>query len=450
MPEKRGLKLSPLQLLVLGYFLVALIGAWLLSLSVSSASGVPQPFVDALFVSVSGISTSGLTVVDIGSYYSLFGQMVLLCLFQIGGIGYMTFVMFLMYMLGVRLSVKTRIIARESMATNGLGFTMLGRFFGNVLLYTFVFEFIGGIILALFWMKDFSLLRSFYLGIFHSISAFCTAGFSLFPASLTAYRDNVLFNATINVISILGGIGFFVLIDLFNFIYRKYKHINNNGKLTLHSRIALWVTALVMGAGSLVIFLSEKWPAGMSFLDKVLTSTFQAISASTTDGFNTLDVGAMSRTGLTLLMALMFIGASPGSTGGGMKTTTLGTLWLSIKSFLQGRSRMNVFNREIPSGSVMKAFSTFSLFVVIMLADLLILSSIEKASYIQVLFEIVSALGNTGLSMGITANLTSLGKLVLIITMFIGRVGPLTIGTAFVSREENVSIRYPQEDIFIG
>lgn len=358
----------------------------------------------------------------------------------------MTFVMFTSYILGMKVSLRTGIVAKESLATDN--FHLLGRFFRNVLFYTVFFEGIGAVILGLFWMNDFSPLYALYLGIFHSVSTFCTAGFSTFSTSLMNYKSNILVNLTVNILSLIGGIGFFVLKDLQGFFHRKRKKILPNF-LTLHSKVALIVTGVVNVIGFLVIFVAEKWPKGTALYDKILISSFQAISASTTDGYNSVDIGSMSAASLTILIVLMFIGASPGSTGGGMKTTTLGTLFAAIKSFFQGKPAAQFLHRELPSESVLKAFSLFTLFVGIAFVDITIMAITESASYLQTLFEIISALGNTGLSTGITSTLSFWGKLILTITMFIGRVGPLTIGTAFIVKKEQ-PFKYAKEDIFIG
>jgi len=198
---------NALQILVFGYFIVTVIGAVLLSLPISSASGTAQPFIDALFLATSGISTSGLTVIDIGSYYSLFGQIVLMLIFQVGGIGYMAFFVFIAYLLGKRFSRTTSTVARESMATNSHSIHMLGGFFLKVIIFTLLFEIIGAVILTAYWSREYSLPRALYLGIFHSISGFCTAGFSLFPTSLVNYKTSWTINLTINIISIIGGLG---------------------------------------------------------------------------------------------------------------------------------------------------------------------------------------------------------------------------------------------------
>ncbi len=256
-------RLTPYQLLILGYAFVTVTGAILLSLPVSSAQGTPQPFLDALFVATSGISTSGLSAVDIGTYYSLFGQIVLLAIFQLGGIGYMSFIILTMYVLGIKGSLRTSLVAKESLA--GPNLHVLKGFFLSVLVYSFVFELVGAAILAGFWMKEYSAARSMYLGVFHSVSTFCTAGFGLFPDSLMRYRDSTLLNATIVFLSLAGGIGFFVLRDLTAFVTNKLNG-RRRSRLTVHTRLVLIVTAIVISIGTIVILFSEHWPSTMSCL----------------------------------------------------------------------------------------------------------------------------------------------------------------------------------------
>jgi trk system potassium uptake protein TrkH len=404
--------------------------------------------VDSLFVATSGISTTGLTPVDIGSYYNLFGQVVLFCIFQIGGVGYMTFVVFLTYLVGVRLPLTTRLLAKESLP--GPNLRMLEKFFLVVVAFTFLFEAGGAAILTYFWSKEFPFGRALYLGIFHSVSAFCTAGFGLFPDNLAGYRDSVLVNLTIIVVSIIGGIGFFVLYDLCRFLIKVIKR-QCPRRLSVHSKLAVIVTAAVMLTGTFIVLVAEKWPDNLGLPGKLMISAFQSVSASTTDGFNTIDIGAMAPMGLTFLMLLIFVGASPGGTGGGIKTTTLGVIVCFLWSQLKGRdSHVNIFEREVPASTVHKAFAILSWFGIIVLVDMIILSTTEKASYLQILFEVISALGNTGLSTGITAGLTTTGKIVLIITMFIGRIGPLTAGYFLVGRQKPLLYEYATEDIFVG
>ena len=448
-PLRNGFNvITPFQLLLLGYVLVTVIGAILLSLPISSRDGHHQRFIDSLFVATSGISTTGLTPVDIGSYYNLFGQIVLLCIFQIGGIGYMAFTVFLVYILGIELPLTARIVAKESLAGSDL--RMLERFFVIVLVFTFFFELIGAAVLTMFWAREYPLAKAIYLGVFHSISAFCTAGFSVFPDSMMRYRDSYVVNLAIIVVSIVGGIGFFVLYDLCEYV-RKAVHKVRPRRISSHSKLVLIVTAVVMLVATLIVLFAEKRPEGTTWRQQLMTAGFQAVSASTTDGFNTLDIGSMSMTSLVVFMVLMFIGASPGSTGGGIKTTTAGLIAAFLLAQLNGReTHVSIFKRQVPIGTIFKAFGVLGWFVIIALVDGIILSMTEHGSFLQILFEEISALGNTGLSTGITSQLTSTGKLVLIVTMFIGRVGPLTAGLSLIGRQKRVLYEYATEDVFVG
>ena len=439
-------KLTPIQVLVGGYILVVLTGTILLSLPIASSKGIHQPLVDALFVAVSGISTTGLTPVDIGSFYSLFGQIVLLIIFQIGGISYTTFFIFIMYTLGLRLNLVPKIVVKESMAGTTIG--DIFKFFRRVAIFTFLFEFAGAVILALYWLNEFSISRSIYLGIYHSIAAFCTAGFGLFPDNLVSYQKNIGINWTINIVSLAGGIGFFVLYDLYTLCKKTIKR-EYPRRLSVHSKLAIIVTIVVILIGTLIVFSSEKWSSSLSLRDKLLGSSFQAISASTTDGFNTIDIGAMSPTSLFMLILLMFIGASPGSTGGGIKTTTLGVILLSIWAHLNKKD-VNIFRRRISADTINSAFAIFSWFCIIMVIDVLILTFTENAPFLQIFFEIVSALGNTGLSTGITSKLSDIAKVMLTITMFVGRVGPLAIGFSLIGKPKPLLFRYAEEEVFVG
>lgn len=439
-------RLTPYQLLIFGYIFVTVSGALLLSLPISSARGTSQPFLDALFVATSGISTSGLSPVDIGSFYSLFGQIVLLVIFQLGGIGYMSFIILTMYVLGIKGSLRTSLVAKESLA--GPNLHVLKGFFLSVLAYSFAFELVGAAILSAFWMKEYPAAYSIYLGAFHSVSTFCTAGFGLFPDSLMRYRDSALLNVTIIILSLAGGIGFFVLRDLTEFITSKFNG-RRRFRLTVHTRLVLIVTTIVISVGTVVILFSEHWPSTMSAYDRTLASVFQAVSASTTDGFNTVDIGAMGTASLTILMLLMFVGASPGSTGGGIKTTTFALLFILTRSRLR-KKQTNALGTEMSERCIYDAVVVAFCFMLVALADTVILSITEKSSYVRNLFEIISALGNTGLSTGITASLSSIGKAALIVTMFIGRVGVLSIAFAFLTRPPKVLFRYPKEDVFVG
>lgn len=441
-------KSKPIQMLVIGYFIITLTFALLLMLPVSSANQRPQSFIDAMFMASSGISTTGLTVVDIGSFYSIFGQIILMLDFQIGGIGYMAFIVFIAYLFNIRLSLRNQVLATESVAGAYRGYSF--KFFKKVIVFTLLFELIGGVILFFYWLPTArSILYALYLGIFHSISAFCTAGFCLFPASMMPYKNSMVVNSVINIVSLAGGIGFFVLNEIYMVSKKKIKR-ERYWKISIHTKLAVIVTAIVIFIGTTVIFISEKWMPGAPLKERLMASSFQAISASTTDGYNSIDIGAMSPTSLFMIMLLMFVGASPGSTGGGIKTTTAGVIFLSIWSTLKGEKDTNIFARRISEDVIKKSFAIFVLFIMIIAIDLLVLTVTENAGFLQIIFEIMSALGNTGLSTGITANLSVIAKILLSITMFIGRVGPLVIGLALIGKLTPANFRYPEEDIFVG
>lgn len=440
-------KLSAIQILLIGYIAVITTVAILLSLPVSSATGARQAFIDALFVATSGISTTGLTPVDIGSYYSLFGQLVLLIDIQIGGLGYMAFFIFIASLLQAKLSMKSHRIASESVSGTAPGFNL--KFFKKVVGFTLLFESIGAVILGFCWLEKFSPLKAFYFGIFHSVNAFCTAGFGLFPDSFISYNTHLVVNLIIIIISAIGGIGFYVINEAY-YIGKNLLAAKTPKKLSLHSKLAIITTFVLVIIGTAVFFLSENWDQNLQMHNRFLISLFQAVSAQTTDGYNTVDIGKMSLTSLFMLIILMFTGASPGSTGGGIKTTTLGTLFLSAKSYLSGDNTVHFKKRRISEDTITKSIAVFFMFILICAIDMLILTWVQGFNFHQIFFEIMSALGNVGLSTGITASLGSISKCILIITMFIGRVGPLTIAFAFAKNRAYANFKYPIEDVFVG
>ncbi len=439
-------ELHPLRILVFGYLFFTLLFTVLLMLPISSARQTSQSFVDALFMSSSGISTTGLATVDVSSFYSLFGQNVLMLDFQIGGIGYMVFFVLLFSLIRQRLSIKQKQIGEESMAGAAIGIT--NSFFSKVIVFTLVFEIMGAILLCICFYDGHSILRTFYHGLFHAISAFCTAGFSTFSDSLMQYKYSIPVNLTINVLSLAGGIGFTVMDDLATFLRSRRKK-NYRKKITLHSHLSLLLTALIISSATLLVMITGEWGTE-SWPRRILLSSFQVISASTTDGFNSIDISLLPTASLFVIMILMFVGASPGSTGGGIKTTTLGIVLLATRAQLLGKQECNVFGRRISIENISKSCAILILSLMLFLFVGFLLSLTEKGSFMQICFECASALGNTGLSMGITANLSEFAKIILSITMFIGRVGPLTIGMAMVTRQKEAKIRFPAEEVYVG
>ena len=440
--------LNPHRLLLLGFIFIIFAGAFLLSLPTASTSGNSQSFIDALFVATSAISTTGLTVVDLGSFYSLFGQIVILVLIQIGGLGYMIFVVMIVLQLGVKLSLGGKLILEESMSSPP--YEEVYHFSKVVIFITFIFEFLGAVVLSLYWMIDFPIEHAVYLGIFHSVSAFCTAGFSLFSDNLSAYRDSIVINVIIGMLCIVGSVGFFVIYDVYNMVSRKKRKDETPKKLLVHTKLVLIMLPILIITGALLIYLSE-WNTPLpSFKDRILTSTFQVIAASTTTGFNTLDTGTVKTLGLATMVMLMYIGASPGGTGGGVKTTTFGLLISSIISVISMKEELILFNRRISARTKDKAFAICTIAILLITLDIFILSVTEKATFMGIVFEIVSAFGTVGLSTGVTPTLSVTGKIVLVITMLIGRVGPLAIGFSIRGKCRLVPIKYPEGGILVG
>ena len=439
---------TPHRFLLLGFIFIIFTGAFLLSLPIASTSGNSQSFIDALFVATSAISTTGLTVVDLGSFYSLFGQVVILVLVQIGGLGYMIFIVMIVLQLGGKLSLGGKLVLEESMSSPP--YEEVSRFSRAIIFITLIFEFLGAVVLSLYWMREFPVKHAIYLGIFHSVSAFCTAGFSLFPDNLSAYRDSIAINVIIGILCIGGSVGFFVLNDVYKFFFGKAREDETPKRLLVHTKLVLIMLPALIIIGTLLMYISE-WNTPLpSFKDRFLTSTFQAITASTTTGFNTLDTGMVKTLGLAAMIMLMYIGASPGGTGGGVKTTTFGLLISSIISVISMKDELILFNRSISPRTKDKAFAICTIAVLLISLDVLILSVTEKASFMEIAFETVSAFGTVGLSTGITPTLSLTGKIVLVVTMLIGRVGPLAIGFSIRGKCKLVPIKYPEGGILVG
>ncbi len=439
--EKLWDVLTPIQLLVIGYISISIIGSLLLMLPVASSSGIPQNYIDALFTSTSASTTTGLIVEDTGTYYSLFGQGIILLLFQIGALGYMIGVTLMVLGLGGKISITDRILLRESVkrptTVDMIWFVKI------ITVITFTIEALGALVLTLYWTKDFSFNDALYLGVFHSVSAFCTAGFSLFKDSFIGYQSSILLNVVISVLCILGGIGFFVIYDVLRFIGASYK--KEQKKLSVYTKFSFLLTIALILFGFIIIFLSE----GNSN-NSVMTSMFQAISSSSTTGFNSVDISIMGLPSLFIMMILMFIGASSGGTGGGIKASTFGVLVLFTYYLLKGKKDVNIFKRIIPPEKIDKAFGIFITSMIFIVVALGILLFTEEFPFISLLFEIVSALGTVGLSLGITPHLSSIGKLVIISLMLIGRIGPLAIGFSLLGKQKEISFKYPKADIFVG
>ncbi|NKQ37102.1 MAG: hypothetical protein HF973_15995 [Chloroflexi bacterium] len=438
--------LSPIQTLVLGFLLLTVLGGVVLSLPISTQDGRFQPFLDALFTSTSAITTTGLVVVDTGSYYNFFGQIVILLLIQVGGLGYMTLIVFIIILFGQSLSWRGGILMQESLAVPSRG--EMRQFVLRVIQFTLVFELIGAWLLALFWLREYDFGRAAWLGIFHSVSAFCTAGFSLFSEGFNAYRNRWFFNLAISFISIGGAVGFLVLSEAHT-VTGKILRGSRVHRLSTHSKLALLVFFGLTVLGTAVILAAEYKPQ-TPLSDQLATASFQAVTASSTTGFNTVPIGDMQPDSLVMITGLMFIGAPTGGTGGGIKATTFGVILLILLAVLRGARDVNAFGRRIGMSALIKSVAVMIAAVLWLGVAILILTATEDASFLSIVFEAVSALGTVGLSMGMTPGLTAVGKIVIILSMLAGRIGPLAMAFTLVGGSGVKAYRYPEEEVFVG
>lgn len=442
----RTLRLTPSQVLVLGFATLILVGATVLTLPISSASGKPTPFVDALFTATSAVCVTGLIVVDTGTHWSPFGQIVVLALIQIGGLGIMTMSTLIALIVGKRITLRERVLMQE--AFGGWSLSGLVRLTRQVLLITLAIEGIGATILAVRWSFDYPWPRAIYYGIFHAISAFCNAGFDLFTTSLVRWNSDPVVILTIGGLIIFGGLGFTVISDIL-------KNRGKWSKLAPHSKLVLQVTAALIAAGSVLIFAIEynnpKTMGPLGLEGKALSSFFHSVTPRTA-GYNSVVTGELTEATLLLTVILMFIGASPASTGGGIKTTTFGVLVASVWATIRGRREVVLNHRRVPKDIIDRglAITMISLTLVVVVTTILLLT--EKTSLMGLLFETTSAFGTVGLSTGVTPNLTTFGKLIISATMFVGRVGPLTLAVALAQRQETGPsvIRYPEDRVMVG
>lgn len=441
-------KLTPIQILTFGYAVLILLGAILLSLPFASALNQYTNFVDSAFTAASAVSTTGLTVYDTGSYYSIPGQIIILILIQIGGLGYMIFVASISFGLGSTLSLNGKKLIAESISRpSGVE---LKKFIKLVIIFTSVIELFGAVTLTIVFAKDQPFGSALYSAFFHSISAFCTAGFSLYSSSFVYYANDSFVNIIIAILSITGGIGFFVLYDISKY-FKNIFHKIYPRRLSSHTKLVLWVTSLLIVVSCIVIFISEgKQSHIQSFFDRLLTSSFQAITASTTTGFNSVDIGLMKPLSLFIIVIAMFIGASPGGTGGGIKTSTFGVILLFLLKILRNDSEIHSFRRSVTDSIVNKSFGITIFSFLYLTTVVFILFASEQFSLLQVIFETTSALATVGLSMGITSSLSDLGKILLTITMLVGRVGPLAIAYSIVGKVKSTNYSYPAGDVMVG
>jgi len=439
--------LNPAQILVLGFALIILVGGILLSTPFVTQTGESTGFLKALFTSTSAVCVTGLVVVDTGTHWNMAGQIIILILIQIGGLGIMTMATSVALIIGRKISLRSRLIMQEALNQ----FTIQGvvRLTKYIIITTFVIEGIGAFFLTMNFIPQYGLPDSIFYGIFHSVSAFCNAGFDIIGGgrSLTPYTENLSVNFIIMCLIILGGLGFTVIIDLVR--SRSYK------KLTLHSKIVVMMTLTLILLGFVLFFVMEfnnpNTMKDLSLKGKLTASMFQSVTTRTA-GFNTIALDQMYDSSKLLTIILMFIGGSPGSTAGGMKTTTIALVVLLIISVVKGRQDVEFSKRRISRDNVNRALTVVGVGLSIGFVVTFMLTITEKgADFITLLFEAISALGTVGLSLGYTSSLSVLGQIIIIFTMFAGRVGALTIVFALAAQSENKAlIRYPESKVSVG
>lgn len=436
-------RLSSSQIIILGFAGVILFGSILLTLPFSTRDGHGALFSDALFTATSAVCVTGLVVQDTATYWSTFGQAVIIALIQIGGMGVVTVAIAISSFSGKQISLKQRSTMQEAISAHKVGGIV--RLTGFIIKMTIIFELLGAVIMAPTFCKEFGVLKGIWYAVFHSISAFCNAGFDLMGAktpysSLTYFVDNPVINFVIMSLIIIGGIGFMTWDDI---KVNKY-HVR---KYRMQSKVILITTVLLISLPALYFFLFEFGDKPMG--ERIWSSLFQSVTPRTA-GFNTADLTLISETGTAITIMLMLIGGSPGSTAGGMKTTTLAVLFSTAISVFRRREHTHFFGRRVNDDTIRNAATILMMYVILFLTGGFLISRIESLPLLTCLYETASAIGTVGLTLGITPNLGIASQIILIVLMYIGRVGGLTLIFSALSGNQGNTARPPQEKITVG
>jgi trk system potassium uptake protein TrkH len=440
------LKLKPSQVLVLGFGILIFIGATLLNLPIACKDGMSIGFINALFTSASAVCVTGLVVVNTMEHWTLFGQIIILLLIQIGGLGFMTMATLVSLLLGRKITLKDRLIMQEE--RNSFSLQGLVKLTQYVIKSTLLVEFVGVVLLATAFVPDFGLPKGLWFSLFHSISAFCNAGFDLIGNSFVDYVGHPVVMLTLSALIIIGGLGYFVYIDITKnrLEWRKYN---------LHTKMVLTISAFLLLVGFLLVFIIEfsnpDTFGNLNFIEKFFAAIFQGVVPRTA-GFNSIDMALVRPATAFVIMLLMFVGGSPGSTAGGVKTTTVGAIVVAIWAVIKGNKDVEVYNRQIPLSQVFRALAVTGIAFTLVIIVTIVLSITEQGTFLDILFESVSAFGTVGLSRGLTPSLTAVGRLIITATMFIGRLGPLTMAFAFArkGKENRGNYHYAEEKIIVG
>lgn len=434
---------KPPLILTMGFLILITIGGLILSTPFVTKSGQSTNMVDAFFVAASAACVTGLTPVNTAEHWNTFGQVIILFLIQIGGLGVMSLASLVPLILNKKIGLKSRLILKEQLNTENMAGVL--KLFKYVLFFTLAVEGLGALFLAIRFVPSYGFGKGIWYAIFHSISAFCNAGFDIMGDSIYPLRHDYLVNITLMALIAIGGLGFMVTSEIYN--KRELKHLSTHSKLVLITNICL---ILVGGLG---FFILETIKNGMIANETIghglLISFFQSVSARTA-GFYSLDLGQIKDSTAVLLMNLMFIGGSPGSTAGGLKTTTFVVLLLALSSVVKSQKEPVVFKRSISNETIKKALAIVMVSMFLHVAVVFVLSILNNFDFIEVLFETVSALGTVGTTMGITDKLTSISKVIIAFCMYLGRIGPMTMALSFGLKSDDRLIRYPEAFISIG
>ena len=438
---------SPYMTILLSFMVVTILGGILLSLPISMRYGKSVKLIDGFFIATSAICVTGLSSIDIGSVYNILGQMVILVLIQLGGLGVITFTSVIIIMISKKIGYYTKKIVQEDINIDTT--FKIEEYVKKVILSVIVIEFIGTVILFFEFIKKFGFLKAVYYSFFHSVSAFCNAGFSLFSDNLYGFKNSFIINMTIPLLIFLGGIGFSTILNCYNVLRKKEKRLTSTTKLSI--KISIFLVIIGMVAMFFLEYSNKSTIGNLSFGQKLEASFFQSVTTRTA-GFNTISILGLKRSTSLLFVILMFIGASPGSTGGGIKTTTIGLIILGTLATLKNKDTIEYDKRSVSWRIYSKAITVLfiSLIYTTICVFLLILFERNK-NLLDLVFEVFSAFGTVGLSRNLTPSLADISKFILIVTMFVGRVGPLTIALALSkSNLKKGRYTYPQENILIG
>lgn len=436
-------ELNPPRVLALGFGSLIIIGAILLNLPIATKNGESIGFINALFTSASAVCVTGLVIVNTGEFWSLFGQITIILLIQMGGLGFMTLATIGALILGKKITLKERLIIKEQLNQETMsGLVKLTKY---VIISTFGIEAIGAVLLSTRFIPIYGKIKGVWFSIFHAVSAFCNAGFDITGDSIAPFVGDFVINMTISSLIILGGLGFTVYIDISR--NKSFK------KLHLHSKLVLGITGFLLVIGTIVFILIEYnnpfTLKSLNIYEKLIASFFQSVVPRTA-GFYSVDFIGLYDTTVFFIIILMFIGGSPGSTAGGIKTTTFGTLILTTIGVIKGEKDVTIFRRRIGEEIINRslAIATIGMTLIIMVS--FVLTVTETATFLDVLFETTSAFATVGLTRGITPNLTGFGKIIITLTMYAGRVGPLTMAFAFARKHKHSSFRYTEGNIMVG